>query len=242
LTDFVNCYESPTRAAAYSRLEFANTYHLSFRDLPETFRSYAKGTAALDFGCGTGRSTRFLARHGFDVLGADISAEMIAKACALDPQGDYRLIPGDDMSTLPRTGFSLIQSAFTFDNIPGAETKVRLFRGLSELLKPDGILVNIVSTPEIYLNEWASFSTKDFPENRNARPGDAVKIITTDFDDRSPAVDILWPHESYLETYRQAGLEVAEVRRPLAKGDEPYPWIRETRIAPWAIYVLRRAW
>jgi SAM-dependent methyltransferase len=239
LTDFVNCYESPTRAEAYSKLEFANTYHLAFRELPELIRAHVKGTAALDFGCGTGRSTRFLRALGFNTVGVDISGEMIAKARAIDPQGDYRLIPGDDMSLLPPGSFSLIQSAFTFDNIPSMETKVRLFHALRKLLKPDGILVNIVSTPEIYLNEWASFSTKNFPENRRAQPGDPVKIITVDFDDRSPAVDILCPHESYLEIYGRSGLEVLEMRKPLAKGDEPYPWISETRIAPWAIYVLR---
>ena len=241
MTDFVNCYENTTRAEAYAKLEFANTYHLAFRDLPEIFRSHVKETPALDFGCGTGRSTRFLRQLGFEVVGVDISAEMIAQARAIDPQGDYRLIPGDDMSALPRAGFSLIQSAFTFDNIPGVETKVRLFRGLRELLRPDGILVNIVSAPEIYVNEWASFSTKAFPENHNARPGDPVKIITTDFEDRSPAVDILWPHESYLEVYGRSGLEEVETRKPLARGDEPYPWISETRIAPWVIYVLRRS-
>jgi len=240
LTEFVNCYASTTRAEAYSKLEFANTYHLAFRDLPEIFRAHVKGTAALDFGCGTGRSTRFLISLGFQAVGVDISPEMVAKARAIDPEGDYRLIPGDDMSALPLAGFSLVQSAFTFDNIPGMETKVRLFCGLRGLLKPDGILVNIVSTPEIYLNEWASFTTRNFPENRNAGPGDPVRIITTDFEDRSPAVDILWPHESYVEVYRRSGLEMVEVRRPLAKGDEPYPWISETRIAPWAIYVLRR--
>jgi SAM-dependent methyltransferase len=237
LTDFVNCYENTTRAEAYSKLEFANTYHLAFRDLPELFRTHVKGSAALDFGCGTGRSTRFLVALGFEVVGVDISAEMVAKAREIDPQGDYRLIPGDDMTAFPRQSFSLVQSAFTFDNIPGI-TKVRLFRDLRALLKPDGILVNIVSAPEIYLHEWASFSTKDFPENRTAKPGDLVKTITTDFEDRSPAVDILWPHESYLDVYGRAGLELVEMRKPLAKGDEPYPWISETRIAPWVIYVL----
>ena len=240
MTDFVNYYESSTRAEAYAKLEFANTYHLAFRDLPEIFHAHVKGTSALDFGCGTGRSTRFLCQLGFEVVGVDISTEMIAQARAIDPQGDYRLIPGDDMSALPRAGFSLIQSAFTFDNIPGAETKVGLFRGLRELLRPDGVLVNIVSAPEIYVNEWASFSTKDFPENHNAKPGDPVKITTTDFEDHSPAVDILWPHESYLEVYGRSGLEMVEMRKPLARGDEPYPWISETRIAPWVIYVLRR--
>ena len=239
--DFVNCYESATRADAYSTLEFANTYHLAFRDLPEIFRAHVKGTAALDFGCGAGRSTRFLRGLGSEAVGVDISEEMVAKARELDPQGDYRLIPGDDMSALPHASFSLVQSAFTFDNIPGMETKVRLFRDLRDLLAPDGILVNIVSAPEIYLNEWASFSTKDFPENRNARPGDPVRIITTDFEDRSPAVDILWPHESYLEVYARVALEVVEMRKPLAKGDEPYRWVSETRIAPWVIYTLRRS-
>jgi len=237
--DFVNVYENATRADAYSKLEFANTYHLAFRDLPEIFRAHVKGTAALDFGCGTGRSTRFLRGLGFEAVGVDISEEMLAKARALDPEGDYRLIPGDDMSGLPQSSFSLIQSAFTFDNIPGMETKVRLFHDLRGLLAPDGILVNIVSAPEIYWNEWASFSTKDFPENRKARPGDSVKIITTDFEDRSPAVDILWPHESYLETYSRADLELVEMRKPLATGDEPYKWVSEIRIAPWVIYVLR---
>ena len=239
--NFVNCYNNATRADAYSKLEFANTYHLAFRDLPEIFRAHVKGAAVLDFGCGTGRSTRFLRGLGFDPVGVDISEEMVFRAHSLDPQGDYRVIPGDDMSALPPSSFSLIQSAFTFDNIPGMETKVRLFRDLRSLLTPDGILVNIVSAPEIYWNEWASFSTRDFPENRNARPGDPVKIITTDFEDRSPAVDILWPHESYVEVYAGAQLEVVELRKPLANGDEPYNWVSETHIAPWVIYALRRS-
>ncbi len=63
--NFVNVYENSTRADAYSKLEFANTYHLAFRDLPEIFRAHVKGTAALDFGCGTGRSARFLRGLGF---------------------------------------------------------------------------------------------------------------------------------------------------------------------------------
>ncbi len=239
--DFVNSYENATRAEAYSKLEFSNTYHLAFRDLPEIFSTHVKGTVALDFGCGAGRSTRFLRELGFETVGVDISPEMVLKAREIDPRGHYRVVPGDDMSGLPRAGFSLIQSAFTFDNIPGMDTKVLLFRDLRALLAPDGILVNIVSAPEIYWNEWASFTTKDFPENRNAKPGGAVKIVTTDFEDRSPCVDILWPHESYLEVYSRTGLDIVEMRKPLARGDEPYRWVSETRIAPWVIYALRHS-
>lgn len=238
---FTNSYDSNARAASYARLDFANTYHLAFRDLPELYRTYARGTSALDFGCGTGRSTRFLRSLGFDAVGVDVSAEMLAKAREIDAQGDYRLMADGDFSGLMPASFALIQSAFTFDNIPGMAAKERIFAGLRHLLRPDGVLVSIVSTPEIYLHEWASFTTKDFPQNRDAKPDEPVRIVTTDFEDRNPCIDILCPHDSYTEIYARAGLELAEVRRPLATGDEPYAWISETRIAPWAIYVLRRA-
>ena len=136
-------------------------------------------------------------------------------------------------------GLNLVQSAFTFDNIPGFERKVDLFRGLRHLLAADGILVNIVSTPEIYTHEWATFSTRDYPENRSARCGDVVRIVTTDYSDARPVDDILWPHEDYLRVYREAGLEVVHTERPLARGDEGNAWKSETSVAPWAIYLLR---
>ncbi|HXZ28546.1 MAG TPA: class I SAM-dependent methyltransferase [Terriglobales bacterium] len=237
---FSNCYQDASRAEAYARLEFANTYYLAYRDLPEIIRTYVSGAKALDFGCGTGRSTRFLRRLGFDVVGVDIASEMIAKALEMDPGGDYRLLPEDDLGVFEPATFDLVLSVFTFDNIPGPDLKVRLFRDLAARLRPSGALINVVSSPEIYVHEWASFSTQDYPENRSARSGDAVRIITKDLADRRPVEDILWTDEAYREVYRRAGLGVAATYKPLATGDEPYPWVNETRIAPWVIYVLRR--
>jgi trans-aconitate methyltransferase len=237
---FANCYEDAVRAEAYSQLEFANTYYLAFRDLPSIIREHVTGTQAIDFGCGTGRSTRFLRRLGFDAVGVDIASEMIAKAKALDPSGDYRLVKGDDFRDLQKNAYDLILSAFTFDNIPGFEAKVGLFRDLATQLNASGKIISIVSSPAIYTHEWASFSTRDYPENRLARSGDTVRIITTDLIDRRPAEDILWTDESYREVYLRAGLSLIATYRPLAKGDEPYKWVNETSIAPWVIYVLAR--
>jgi hypothetical protein len=101
--------------------------------------------------------------------------------------------------------------------------------------------VSIVSSPEIYTHEWASFTTKDFPENASARSGDVVRIVVTDHQDRRPVEDILCTDESYREVYRVARLQAIQVLKPLASGDEPYSWVNETKIAPWVIYVLRRA-
>jgi SAM-dependent methyltransferase len=237
---FTNCYEDATRAEAYARLGFANTYYLAFRDLPGIIREHVAGTRAIDFGCGTGRSTRFVRQLGFDVTGVDIASNMVAKARELDPGGDYRLAKDDDFSDLQPGTYDLVISLFTFDNIPGWDTKVRLFHDLGALLNASGTMISVVSSPEIYVHEWASFSTKDFPENQFARSGDTVKVITTDFADARPAEDVLWTDDAYREVYARAGLQLIETYKPLGTGDEPYNWVNETKIAPWVIYVLRR--
>jgi len=236
--DFINCYADSNRADAYATLEFANTYYLAYRDLPAILAKHVTGTRALDFGCGTGRSTRLLRKLGFDVTGVDVSEDMLRIARGIDPLGDYRLVPGDNFSELEVGTFDLVLSAFTFDNIPGA-LKVRIFRDLGRLLTPSGAIASIVSSPEIYTHEWASFTTKNFPENASARSGDVVRIIVTDHRDGRPVEDILWTDESYQDVYKEASLQAIQVLKPLAKGDEPYPWVNETKIPPWVIYVLR---
>ncbi len=75
---FPNVYDDPERAAAYARLEFPGTYYLAFRDLPPIIAEHVRGRTALDFGCGAGRSTRFLKGLGFDAIGVDISASSTA--------------------------------------------------------------------------------------------------------------------------------------------------------------------
>jgi SAM-dependent methyltransferase len=237
---FVNSYEDARRAEAYAKLGFAGTYFLAYRDLPELIARHVRGREALDFGCGTGRSTRFLRDLGFSVVGVDIADDMIGKAREADPEGDYRRIPGGHFSGIGKASRDLVLSAFTFDNIPTMERKVGIFQGMGELLKREGRILLVVSSPQIYVNEWVSFSTRDFPGNREARTGDTVRIIVTDIEDRRPVEDILWTDESYHEVFERAGLVVEEVRRPLARGDEPEKWVSETRIPPWVITVLKR--
>jgi SAM-dependent methyltransferase len=235
---FENVYEDQKRANSYAKLEFPGTYYLAYRDLPEIIAKYAKGSTAIDFGCGTGRSTRFLQKLGFRVVGVDIAPDMIVKAREFDPGGDYRLMPDNTLSILDNKKFDLALSVFTFDNIPTRETKISLFKGLRNALDNDGIIISLVSSPEIYTNEWASFTTRDFPENHTAKSGDKVKIIMTDVEDRRPVEDIIWFDDAYRNVYREASLKLLETFKPLAKESEPFNWVNETKIAPWTIYVL----
>ena len=239
--DFSNVYEDPRRAEAYDKLEFPGTYYLAFRDIPGLVEKHVTGKAAVDFGCGTGRSTRFLRNLGFDVVGVDIAEDMLRKARARDPRGEYRRVADGSLRGLPDDSYDLVLSAFTFDNIPTKEKKVGIFREIARVLNAAGRIVNLVSSPDIYTHEWASFTTKDFPENRRARSGDRVKIVMTDVEDRRPVEDIIWMDDAYHEVYEEAGLEVLETLKPLAKDSEPYSWVSETKIAPWVIYVLQKA-
>ncbi len=234
---FHNIYEDADYAQAYAGLEWGGTYHLVRRDLPDILRRHVTGRRALDFGCGTGRSTRLLRSCGFDATGVDIAQSMIRGAQQLDPEGDYRLLADADLGKLPAAGFDLVLSAFPFDNIPAAE-KTGNLRALARLLAATGRIANIVSSPEMYTHEWVSFSTREYPENQCARDGDIVRIVTTQFPHRRPAEDVLCTDAAYREFYRQAGLAVVAEYRPLAKADEGWPWVSETRVAPWVIYVM----
>lgn len=237
--DFNNVYDDQDRAGSYAELQFPGTYHLAFRDLPALFDQHVKGRRALDFGCGIGRSTRFLRDSNFEAMGVDISEAMLVQARELDPEGEYRIAGESGLSSLPPATFDLILSTFTFDNIPTRDEKLANFMWLRNLLSQDGTLVSLVSSPEIYWNEWASFSTKNYPQNLEAKSGERVLIEMLDVKDRRPVEDVIFDDASYREIYRELGLCVAQVHKPLATGEEGIDWVSEKEIAPWTIYVLK---
>jgi len=232
-----NVYEDEQRARAYATLEFPGTYYLAFRDLPALIRRYNQGPRALDFGCGTGRSTRFLRNLGLNVIGADISKAMLDQARALDPTGEYHLLRDNVAGQFAPGSFNLILAAFTFDNMPNG-AKADALRGLRDLVASDGCLLLVVSSAAIYVNEWASFSTRDFSENRHAADGDRVRIIMLDVPDRRPVEDVFCTDVQYRRLFESAGLRVLDVHSPLATGKEATRWVSETTTAAWTIYVL----
>jgi hypothetical protein len=113
-------------------------------------------------------------------------------------------------------------------------------QGLRRLLSEEGRIILLGSTPDIYMHEWASFTTKDFPENRPARSGETVRIVMKDVTDARPVVDIVWFHQDYLNLFAASELDLVAHYRPLGREHEPYQWLAETSIAPWVIYVLRK--
>ncbi|MEX2611228.1 MAG: class I SAM-dependent methyltransferase [Gemmatimonadota bacterium] len=239
-----NAYQDARRARAYARLEFPASYYLAFRDLPALLAEHVEETEALDFGCGAGRSTRFLARLGYHVTGVDVAADMLERARLLDPGGSYHLIDdraADPLQPVASRRFDVVLAAYPFDNIPGRAHRARLMEAIRGVLRPAGRFLLLASAPEIYTHEWATFTTAAFPENRRAGSGDVVRIVIKEGGDDRPVEDLLWLDEDYRETFRRAGLAVRAVHRPLARPDEPFEWVSEERVSPWVIYVTEVA-
>ncbi len=234
-----NPYDDPARAGAYATLGMDGTYYLAYRDLPTIIQTHARGTRALDFGCGTGRSTRFLRDLGWSVVGVDSAEPMVAEAKARDPNGTYLLVPPADLSTVASTRYDLILAVFPFDNIAPIELKTSVLAALRSLLSSQGCLINVCAAEAVYHHEWLSFSCRDFPENRQAKNGDQVWAIMNDGPDRRPIADTLWTEESHHQVYRDAGLTLIATHRPLGTTSEPFAWISETTVSPWIIEVLR---
>jgi SAM-dependent methyltransferase len=232
-----NPYSDTDLADYYSGLDYIGTFQLAVRDLPDIIARQVEGSTALDFACGGGRSTRFLKALGFDTIGADISQRMLANAMRRDPEGVYLLVGDGDLSSLAGSSFNLILSAFPF-SATTTQDKVRaILSELRNLLAPEGRLVVIEATDALYRHEWLSFSTSAYPENAAAKSGDPVPIVFRDRMDQ-PVFDILWTDEDYRRSFEAVGLRPLEVHRPLARDDDPDPWVSEREIPPWVIYVL----
>jgi SAM-dependent methyltransferase len=235
---YSNVYDDKERAEAYATLDFPGTYYLAYRDLSAIIAAHVVGKEALDFGCGAGRSTRFLKKLGFNAVGIDISSSMIQSAKNNDPKGTYLLVNEGDFSAFEANRFDLVFSSFAFDNIPGVGKRRDLLCGLKRLLNKTGRIILLGSTPEIYTHEWASFTTKDFPENRTAKSGDTVQIVMKDVSDHRPVMDVIWFEQDYVNLFAASGLDLVCRHAPLGREGEPFEWVSEISIAPWVIYVL----
>jgi hypothetical protein len=73
-------YLNPKEAKKYSLSGVSNTYYLGFRDVPALIEKYVQGKRAVDYVCGSGRSTRFIRDLGFETIDIDVSKEMLKQA------------------------------------------------------------------------------------------------------------------------------------------------------------------
>ena len=152
--------------------------------------------SALDAACGTGRHARQLVRLGHEVLGIDLSPEMLSRAAVNVPdakflQGDLRDIPADDEN------FDLVVCGLALAHIADLDGAIA---ELGRVLKPGGRLVISVLHPfQAHLGWHAPF------EDSRAQRG-----FVREYPHR---------HADYLRAFHTAGLSVRGCEEPDVTAD-----------------------
>ena len=232
----IKTHDYEKHAGAFADLEMQGTQYLAFRDIPSLIGEHAGPVASvLDYGCGAGRSTRFLKRLGYDAVGVDVSLDMLEQARSKDGGGAYHHIPSGLLPFESDT-FDLIFSSFVFLEVSRIEEIERILKEMKRILRKDGTIIFVTSSTEATQGNWVSLSYA-FPENdKPLRSGDTVKLLIQGID--VVFHDYFWSEEDYIGAAERAGLGLVKLHKPLGFPEDSIEWRDETKMSPTAIYVL----
>lgn len=153
----------PTTQTSYDRVagEYAHHFlneldHKPFdRELLDKFAVQLKTEGRVcDLGCGPGQIARYLYQQGVDVIGVDLSPQMVEHAQKLHPNIPFQQA---DMRSLPFENQALagIAAFYSIIHIPRTEVPMVL-QELRRVLKPTGLLLLSfhIGDHVVHLDEW----------------------------------------------------------------------------------------
>lgn len=220
----------------YAKSGFENTYYLGYRDIPHFLEKYTAGKNAIDYGCGTGRSTRFLNENGFDVIGVDISKKMLQQAIKFDKKSNYLHIKNARIPVFDDS-CDLVFSCFVLLTVPSKKELLAIFKEVHRSLREGGIFIAVTASEDLYSHEWVSYNI-NYPQNKDLKSGDEAKIQLKDLGVNY--INYYWTDRDYTELFKQAGLKLLEKHFPVGKLNEGFNWISETKHAPYVVYILQK--
>jgi SAM-dependent methyltransferase len=220
----------------YADLDIEGTYYLAFAEVTKQAQQWANRNRALDFGCGSGRSTRFLHSLGFAAIGVDVNPHMLGQAQQLDPSGNYQLLTTQRLP-FPAASLDLIFQSFVLLEYSATAQMLETLKEFNRVLADDGLVVIITGSEEFYSRNWVSFQN-DVPENQTLQSGEQARVSIRETD--IVLFDYYWTDQDYRSVFEEAGFAVVDVLRPLAQGNEMIAWISELEYPCWAIYSLKK--
>ena len=221
----------------YSLRNFRTTDFLAFRELPGVLKAEIKNPYAIDYGCGAGRSTRFLKDIGYLTIGFDINLNMLLNAHHRDSTGLYVKIKSSEIP-LNDLSIVLVFCSFVLMEISSKDEILRIFREFNRVLKPNGIVAIIVNTENFYRGQWVS-SDVNFPENSGKlKSGQQVMVKLMPENIHLP--DYFWTDKDYKGLMGSAGLKLQEEFRPLGSSDDNIEWLDEISISPHVVYIAKK--
>ena len=118
--------------------------------LVEVVRTVAPGRA-LEIGAGTGTNARWLAEHGFDVLGVDVAPRAVELARARwteRPGARCRFEVNDFLREPPAGPFAFVFDRGCFHVFDEAEDRARFAANVAKVLAPDGQWLSLIGSTE----------------------------------------------------------------------------------------------
>ncbi len=97
----------------------------------------------LDLGCGTGKMTRFLAKEGYDMIGVDVSQEMLGIAAEKESEGKPILYLNQDMREFELYGTvrAVVSVCDALNYLTEQEDLLSVFKLVNNYLDPGGIFI-----------------------------------------------------------------------------------------------------
>jgi predicted cupin superfamily sugar epimerase/ubiquinone/menaquinone biosynthesis C-methylase UbiE len=240
-SNYTNEYKGED-AAIYAKHGIEGTLLLAYREFPRLFQQYVDDTnVALDYGCGSGRSTRYLADMGFQVEGVDINLAMLSEAKQLQvgSASGVRYTQIDSGSITQRKSKNdLVFSTLVFLEFPTLKEMEKVVADIYRVAKFNGTVIILTVSDEFYQHDWVSVNT-DLPENKDVKSGDPVYIELKEVNNLR-LKDYYWTDEDYELVFKKCGFSVVELVKPMATGEEGIAWLDETKCSPYSIYVLKK--
>jgi ubiquinone/menaquinone biosynthesis C-methylase UbiE len=224
-------------AKAYAKSDETSSRFLAYRNLPKIFQKHVTGPLSLDYGSGTGISSKFLAKQGFHVVGADISNSMLNQAKIQAPEIQFKIINDYILPEVDRS-FDLLFSSFVVFELAGKQEILKYFSEAKRVLKDDGTFVIVTNSDDFYSEDWYSFRT-NYPENKELKSGSLARTYLVDIG--IEFTDYYWNENDILELLNNSGFNLVEIDRPLGNLSDSYPWKTEITKSPFAIFVAKKA-
>lgn len=238
-----NNYDEKAEDYAKIDIKGQGTVFLSFRDIPELldqfFLMQRNEISGVDYGCGAGRSTRFLKSIGINKIdGFDINQAMILGAKKFDPQGNYQLIESAQIPVKDNT-YDLAFSSFVFVEVGEEEEIVRIFKEIGRVLKPGGIFIVVTPSEEAFdpAYQWLSYDI--YAEDNHFKSGQLIKIKINEID--LELADYYWTHADFEKWSKQSDFVQLVKHQSLGKQSDEIDWASEWHVPPYTIYIFKKS-
>lgn len=139
--------KTPSKLAAEFYNKIINLHHQEFNYKGLQYKDWLdllilkleKGSKILDLGCGNGRTVKYFVDKGFQVIGIDLSDNMLKLAKKYVPKGEFYK---KDFTKLnfKSNSFNAIISFFALNHIPKKQFK-NIIKRCKRLLRPNGFLL-----------------------------------------------------------------------------------------------------